>query len=139
MFCDIPTNYRPAETEVFMCDFQKEYFRRRLLAWRDELLQHAADTFSHLKTDNLHEPDEIDNAVLEEELSEELLLRDREAKLLVQIDEALERLENGTYGFCEETGEPIGVRRLEASLLATHCIEVEEVFEKNNALQRHPI
>ena len=139
MFCKISASYRPKENEVFMCLEQKEYFRRRLLAWRDELLQHASDTYSHLKTDNLHESDEMDNAVFEDDLSDELEMRNREAKLLVQIEEALQRLEDNTYGFCEETGEPIGLKRLEASLTAAYCIEVEEQHEKLNALHSHLI
>lgn len=129
VFCDLPYDYKPSVDEPFMNPRQKEYFRRRLLALRDTLQQHALDTLGHLKKDSLHEADETDQAVLEEELYETLALRNREAKLLVKIDEALERLENGTYGFCVETGAPIDLKRLEVRLVATHCVAEKEKLE----------
>jgi len=137
MFCELPEGYKPKNDENFMNGRQKEYFRRKLMKWRDELLQHASDTYMHLKTDDLHASDDLENASLEEELTAELILRDRESKLLVEIEEALERIENGTYGFCDVTGEPIGLQRLEASLLTTHCIEVEEQCEREACFYRH--
>lgn len=137
MFCELPKNYKPLEAEAFMNVRQKEYFRRKLIAWRDELLQHAYDTYDHLKTEHLHEADDVDNAALEEKIHTELIMRDRESRLLVEIEEALERLEQGTYGYCEETGEAINLKRLEACLLTTHCVEVEERFEKEAKLYHH--
>ena len=134
MFCELPEGYKPNAHEPFMNAFQKEFFWRKLVAWRDELLQHSLDTCSHLKGENLHEPDMLDNASLEEELSSELQARDRESKLLVKIEEAIERLENGTYGFCELTGEAISLERLQARPVATYCLEAQEEYEKQKYL-----
>lgn len=134
MFCELPDGYEPNTHEPFMNNLQKEYFRRKLVAWRDELLQHSLDTYSHLKDENLHEPDDLDNASLEEELSSELQARDREAKLLVKIDDAIERLENGTYGFCLMTGEAISLERLQARPVAIYCLEAQEEYEKEKHL-----
>ncbi len=134
VFCELPEGYEPTIDEPFMNKLQKEYFRRRLIAWRDSLQQHSLDTCSHLKGDNLHEPDDVDNASLEEELTSELLARDREAKLLVKIDEAIQRLESGTYGFCEATGDPIGLERLKARPVAVYCLEAQEQYEKEKHL-----
>lgn len=134
-FCELPEDYRPSESEPFMSDQQREYFRRRLVAWRDTLVQHSLDALEHLKNDSLHEADEADQAVQEEEFFETLSLRNRESKLLVKIDEALERLEKGTYGFCLETGEPINLKRLEIRLVATHSVEAKNRQEMGRHLR----
>ena len=136
MFCNLPEGYRPSDKEPFMNNHQKEYFRRKLLAWRDELCQHSLDTLHHLQEDSLGAADLADRAALEEDLSSELRARDRERKLIVKIEEALHRLEEGTYGFCEETGEPIGVQRLEARLVATLSLEAQEKREKEERIYR---
>lgn len=121
--------YQPTEKEEYMNPKQLEYFRQKLLAWKSELLHEAEETMSHLKEENLNEPDINDRASAETETSFELRTRDRYRKLLDKIEHALQRIEDGEYGFCEETGEPIGVKRLEARPVATLCIEAQERHE----------
>ena len=112
-------DYRPSEDEEFMNPLQQEYFRQKLLRWRAELLAESTETLQHLKEESLLKPDLTDRASLETERSIELRTRDRERKLIAKIDAALQRIEEGTYGYCEETDEPIGISRLEARPTAT--------------------
>jgi len=118
-------DYRPTEDEPFMNPMQAEYFRQKLLAWRMELLQDSTETLQHLQEESLAEPDIADRASLETDRSLELRTRDRERKLLKKIDEALRRIDDGSYGYCEETGEPIGLPRLLARPTATLSVEAQ--------------
>ena len=113
-----------------------EYFRQKLLAWKDELLRESSETIQHLQEESLHEPDIADRASLETDRSLELRTRDRERKLIAKIDAALKRIEDGSYGFCEETGEPISIRRLEARPIATLSIESQERHERMERTHR---
>jgi len=126
----LPPDYRPSEDEEFMNPIQVEYFRQKLLRWRAELLAESSETLVHLKEESLSEPDIADRATLETDRFTELRTRDRERKLISKIDEALQRIENGTYGYCEETAEPIGVRRLDARPIATLSLEAQERHER---------
>ena len=119
-----------------MNPLQREYFRLKLLAWRAELLAESSETLTHLKEESLSEPDITDRATLETDRFTELRTRDRERKLISKIDEALQRVEDGTYGYCEETGEPIGVRRLEARPIATLSLEAQERHERMERTHR---
>ena len=132
----LPPDYRPNEDEEFMNPMQREYFRQKLLAWRSELLQESSETLNHLQEESLSEPDIADRASLETDRSLELRTRDRERKLIAKIDEALRRIEEGTYGFCEETSEPISLRRLEARPIATLSIEAQERHERMERTHR---
>jgi DnaK suppressor protein len=129
-------DYRPSETEPFMNPMQQEYFRQKLLAWRTELLKESTETLNHLQEESLSEPDIADRASLETDRALELRTRDRERKLISKIDEALTRIEDGTYGYCEETGEPIGIKRLEARPIATLSIEAQERHERMERTHR---
>ena len=130
MSTSLPPDYRPSDREEFMNPLQLEYFRQKLLRWRSELLEESSETLIHLKEESLSEPDITDRATLETERSLELRTRDRERKLIAKIDAALERIQDGTYGYCEETDEPIGLRRLEARPIATLSIEAQERHER---------
>ncbi len=130
MVTRLPSNYRPSDDEPFMNAKQKEYFRRKLMAWKDELLRESTETLRSLQNDSLQAPDIADRASAETDRSVELRTRDRERKLISKIDEALQRLEEGTYGYCEETNEPISLRRLEARPIATLSIEAQERHER---------
>ncbi|MEX2009081.1 MAG: RNA polymerase-binding protein DksA [Dongiaceae bacterium] len=132
----LPPDYRPTEDEPFMNPMQTEYFRQKLLAWRTELLQDSTETLQHLQEESLSEPDIADRASLETDRSLELRTRDRERKLIAKIDEALRRLEEGSYGFCEETNERISLRRLEARPIATLSIEAQERHERMERTHR---
>src|SRR5215469_15534736 len=132
----LPPDYRPTEDEEFMNPFQVEFFRQKLLDWRAELLADSTGTLRHLKEESLLKPDLTDRASLETERAIELRTRDRERKLIAKIDAALHRLETGTYGFCEETDEPIGIRRLEARPIATLSIEAQERHERMERTHR---
>ena len=132
----LPPDYRPTDDEPFMSDVMKEYFRQKLLAWRAELLQESTETLHNLQDGGIQEPDIADRASAETERSLELRTRDRERKLIAKIDEALERLEDDSYGYCEETGEPIGVRRLDARPIATLSLEAQERHERLERTQR---
>jgi len=132
----LPPDYRPTEGEPFMNPMQAEYFRQKLLAWRTELLQDSTETLQHLQEESLSEPDIADRASLETDRSLELRTRDRERKLIAKIDEALRRLEDGSYGFCEETNEQISLRRLEARPIATLSIEAQERHERMERTHR---
>jgi DnaK suppressor protein len=129
-------DYRPSEDEPFMNPVMKEYFRQKLLSWRAELLQESSETLHHLQDSGLQEPDIADRASAETDRSLELRTRDRERKLISKIDAALERIEDDSYGYCEETGEPIGVRRLDARPIATLSLEAQERHERLERTQR---
>jgi DnaK suppressor protein len=126
----LPPDYRPGDQEEFMNPLQVEYFRQKLLRWRAELLADSSGTLRHLKEESLLKPDLTDRASLETERAIELRTRDRERKLISKIDAALARIDGGTYGFCEETEQPIGIRRLEARPIATLSIEAQERHER---------
>jgi DnaK suppressor protein len=136
MTVTLPPDYRPAESEPFMNPKQREYFRQKLLRWREDLLQETSDTLQHLQEGGLQEPDIADRASLETDRSLELRTRDRARKLIAKIDEALARIEDGSYGFCEETSEPISVRRLEARPIATLSLEAQERHERMEKTRR---
>ena len=128
--------YRPTEDETFMNAKMKEYFRRKLLAWKDELLRESNETIHNLQEGSLAEPDLADRASLETDRSLELRTRDRERKLIAKIDSALQRIEDGSYGYCEETAEPISIRRLEARPIATLSLEAQERHERMERTHR---
>ena len=132
----LPPDYRPSENEEFMNPLQLEYFRQKLLRWRAELLAESSETLQHLKEESLAEPDLTDRASLETERSIELRTRDRERKLISKIDAALLRIEDGSYGYCEETDEPISIRRLEARPIATLSLEAQERHERMERTHR---
>ena len=127
----ISKNYKPTQKEKFMNAKMKEYFRLKLLGWKGELLKESSQTLANLqKEENSAKPDMTDRASEEIERSFELRTRDRERKLINKIDSALKRIVDGSYGYCEETGEPIGIKRLEARPIATLSIEAQEIHEK---------
>ena len=130
-------DYRPTEDEPYMNDDQREYFRRKLLGWRDDILRGSNETLRQLKEEESRVADMSDWASFETERNFQLRARDRERKLLSKIDEALRRIEEGTYGFCEETQEPIGLRRLEARPIATLSIEAQERHERREKTYRN--
>jgi DnaK suppressor protein len=132
----LPPDYRPTEEEEFMNPLQREYFRQRLLSWRAELLAETSETLEHLKNESLAEPDIADRATLETDRSLELRTRDRGRKLISKIDAALSRIDDGSYGYCEDTDEPIGVRRLEARPIATLSLEAQERHERRERTHR---
>ena len=115
---------------------QREYFRQKLLAWKEDIVKEAQETLLHLQEDNTPEPDLADRASAESERTIELRTRDRQRKLTAKIDEALRRIEDGTYGFCEETGDPISLKRLEARPIATLSIEAQEQHERREKVYR---
>src|SRR3954468_11154397 len=125
MMLTLPPDYRPSEDEDFMNPIQAEYFRQKLLRWRAELLREADGTLASLSEGGIHEADITDRASVETDRALELRTRDRARKLISQIDQALIRLEPGNYGYCEDSGEPIGLRRLEARPIATLSIEAQ--------------
>src|ERR1700741_1119222 len=129
-------DYRPHDKEDFMNPMQQEYFRQKLLAWKAELLRESGETLNHLQEESLSEPDITDRATLETDRALELRPRDRERKLISKIDEALRRIEDGSYGFCEATGEPIGLARLEARPVATLSLEAKERHERRERVHR---
>jgi len=129
-------NYRPTEKEPFMNDRQREYFRSKLLTWREDILKEAKETLQHLQDENQNHPDLADRASSETDRAIELRARDRQRKLIAKIDAALQRIEDGTYGYCEETGEPIGVARLEARPIATLSLEAQERHERRERVHR---
>lgn len=132
----LPPDYRPTKKELFMNSMQLEYFRVKLERWREELLQESNETLQHLQEDSPQEPDIADRASLETDRALELRTRDRERKLITKINEALERIENKSYGFCEETNKPISLRRLEARPIATLSIEAQERHERMEKTHR---
>jgi DnaK suppressor protein len=128
--------YRPTDKEPFMSDRQREYFRAKLLDWRDDILKEAKETLQHLQDENQNHPDLADRASSETDRAIELRARDRQRKLISKIDAALARIEDGTYGYCEETGEPISLKRLEARPIATLSIEAQERHERRERVYR---
>jgi DnaK suppressor protein len=136
MMITLPPDYRPSDGEDFMGALQAEYFRQKLLRWRADLLREADGTLASLSEGGIHEADITDRASVETDRALELRTRDRARKLVAKIDQALNRLEAGTYGFCEETGDPIGLRRLEARPIATLSIEAQERHERMERVHR---
>lgn len=130
MTVELPEGYRPSADEPFMNDMQKEFFRRKLVAWREELLHESAETLDNLKQGGMTVPDISDRASAEADKALELRTRDRMRKVISKIDAALDRIEDGSYGYCEETGEPIGLERLIARPIATMTIEAQERHER---------
>jgi len=136
MTITLPPDYRPSEKEEFMNPRMREYFRNKLLRWRAELLDESNETLSNLQEGGIIEADIADRASIETDRSLELRTRDRARKLINKIDEALDRLEGGAYGYCEETGEPISIRRLEARPIATLSLEAQERHERMERTHR---
>ena len=128
--------YRPSDDEPFMNERQREYFRRKLLAWKDEILRESRETLAALQNESENHPDLADRASSETDRAIELRARDRQRKLIAKIDAALSRIDDGTYGYCEETGEPIALKRLEARPIATLSIEAQERHERNERVYR---
>jgi DnaK suppressor protein len=128
--------YKPTETEPFMNDRMREYFRAKLLAWKEEILEESKATIANLQQDTVALPDLADRATSETDRSIELRTRDRQRKLISKIEEALRRIDEGAYGYCEETGEPIGVSRLEARPIATLSLEAQERHERRERVHR---
>jgi DnaK suppressor protein len=128
--------YRPSDREPFMSERQREYFRLKLLDWREDILKEAKETLQHLQDDNENHPDLADRASSETDRAIELRARDRQRKLIAKIDAALQRIEDGTYGYCEETGEPISLKRLEARPIATLSLEAQERHERRERVYR---
>ena len=126
----IPDGYTPSDKEEFMSPLQLAYFRKKLLEWKNELISGASDTILGLSEETLQKPDAADRAQLEADASILLRARDRERKLINKIDSALKRIEDGSYGYCDETGEPISIKRLEARPVATLSLEAQEMHEK---------
>ena len=132
----LDAEYRPTDQEPFMNERQKEYFRRKLLNWKDDILREARETLAALQNESENHPDLADRASSETDRAIELRARDRQRKLIAKIDAALARIEEGTYGYCEETGEPISLRRLEARPIATLSLEAQERHERNEKVYR---
>jgi len=132
----LPKNYKPSDKESFMNARQREYFRRRLQNWRGDLLDESTETIKTMQSESLAEPDMADRASLEADRALELRTRDRQRKLITKIDEALTRIEDGSYGYCEETNEPISLRRVEARPIATLSVEAQERHERQERTRR---
>ena len=130
------TNYSPTEDEPFMNDRQKAYFKAKVIAWKSDILREARETLENLQQENANQPDIADRASSETDRAIELRARDRQRKLIAKIDAALERLAEGTYGYCEETGEPISLKRLDARPIATLSLEAQERHEKREKVYR---
>ena len=126
----LPPDYVPSADEEYMNELQIEYFRRKLVEWKKSLLNQSQDTLEDLRQGGLNQPDDIDRASMETDKALDLRTKDRARKLISKINEALKRIEDGTYGYCEETGEPIGLERLEARPVATLSIEAQERHER---------
>jgi DnaK suppressor protein len=128
--------YRPTDREPFMSERQREYFRAKLLDWREDILKEAKETLQHLQDESRNHPDLADRASSETDRAIELRARDRQRKLISKIDAALSRIDDGTYGYCEETGEPISIKRLEARPIATLSVEAQERHERRERVYR---
>ena len=126
----LPKNYKPTKKEKFMNAKMKEYFRQKLVSWKNDLLKESSQTLNNLQNENEAKPDITDRASEEIDRSFELRTRDRERKLINKIDAALQRIEDGSYGYCDETGDPISIKRLEARPVATLSLEAQEMHEK---------
>ena len=131
-----PAAYRPSDIEPFMNERQLAYFRGKLMDWKDDILRESKETVVNLKAETENHPDLVDRASSESDRALELRTRDRQRKLISKIDEALRRIEDGSYGYCEETGEPISLRRLEARPIATLSIEAQERHERRERVYR---
>ena len=136
MGSELPNGYRPSEAEPFMNERQCEYFRRKLLNWKDDILREARETIQNLQSEATPNADLADRAATESERQLELRTRDRQRKLISKIDAALARIEDGSYGFCEETGEPISLKRLDARPIATLSLEAQERHERRERVYR---
>jgi DnaK suppressor protein len=132
----IDKNYHPSEDEPFMNERQREYFRGKLKQWKEDLLRESRETLEHLQDENQNHPDLVDRASSETDRSIELRARDRQRKLISKIDAAIKRIDEGTYGYCEETGEPISLKRLDARPIATLSIEAQERHERRERVYR---
>ena len=132
---EMPESYRPSESEPFMNERQREYFRKKLLDWKEEILQSSRITLENLQESEQH-PDITDRASSETDRALELRARDRQRKLISKIDAALGRIDDGSYGYCEETGEPIGLKRLDARPVATLSLEAQERHERRERIYR---
>lgn len=132
----LDSEYRPTDDEEFMSPRQVEYFRGKLLKWKDDILRESRETVSHLQKETENHPDIADRASSETDRSLELRTRDRQRKLISKIDEALRRIEEGAYGYCEETGEPISLARLDARPIATLSLEAQERHERRERVHR---
>ncbi len=129
-------DYRPSNSEPFMNERQREYFRTKLIAWKDDILREARETLQHLQDESQSHSDFADRASSETDRAIELRARDRQRKLIAKIDAALQRIDDGTYGYCEETGEPISLKRLDARPIATLSIEAQERHERRERVYR---
>ena len=136
MGIELPLGYKPSDSEAFMNERQREYFRRKLLRWKDDILRESRETIQNLQAETTLNADLVDRAATEAERQLELRTRDRQRKLIAKIDSALRRLEDGSYGFCEETGEPISLKRLDARPIATLSIEAQERHERREKVYR---
>jgi DnaK suppressor protein len=136
MGIELPSGYKPSDSEAFMNERQREYFRRKLLRWKDDILRESRETIQNLQAETTLNADLVDRASTEAERQLELRTRDRQRKLIAKIDSALRRLEDGSYGFCEETGEPISLKRLDARPIATLSIEAQERHERRERVYR---
>lgn len=132
----LDADYKPTDDEPFMNDRQREYFRGKLLAWKDEILKEAKETLATLQSESENHPDIADRASSETDRAIELRARDRQRKLIAKIDAAIARIDDGSYGYCEETGEPISLKRLEARPIATLSLEAQERHERNERVFR---
>ena len=132
----VSADYRPSDSEPFMNERQREYFRRKLNVWKDEILKESRETIQNLQAETVPHADLADRASTEAERQLELRTRDRQRKLIAKIDSALHRIETGEYGFCEVTGEPISLARLEARPIATMTVEAQERHERNERVSR---
>jgi DnaK suppressor protein len=132
----IEEEYVPSDDEPFMNERQLEYFRRKLLNWKEDILRESRETVNHLQKETENHPDLADRASSETDRALELRTRDRQRKLISKIDEALRRIEDGVYGYCEETGEPIGLARLQARPIATLALEAQERHERRERVHR---
>jgi DnaK suppressor protein len=132
----VQAEYRPSEDEEFMNERQLEFFKQKLLDWKEEILKESRETLTHLKAETENHPDLADRASSETDRALELRTRDRQRKLISKIDEALRRIEDGSYGYCEETGEPISLARLEARPTATLSLEAQERHERRERVHR---
>ena len=136
MAVEVDEDYKPSEDEPFMNDRQRDYFRAKLLAWKEDILKESKETIAHLQDENHVLPDLADRASSETDRSLELRTRDRQRKLISKIDAALKRIDDGSYGYCEETGDPISLKRLDARPIATLSIEAQERHERRERVYR---
>jgi DnaK suppressor protein len=129
-------SYKPSEKEPFMNERQRAYFRNKLITWKNEILEESRATIANLQAETISEPDLADRATSESDRSLELRTRDRQRKLIAKIDDAIRRIDDGSYGYCEETGEPISLARLEARPTATLSVEAQERHERRERIHR---